>query len=316
MRRALLLFIAATPALALGQTAGSVVFSTNGNSNLVTINRAQCSGTQNTDAALSDDMTATVGWTIKPVNSAVSAGTYRILLSQTQSEAGQTTSGSTTGKDCTKDTNGGAISTFMLVDDQPVSGQTQTVQNVSLATVTTKLGLDCTTATQVNVYVCVQQIDASNSIVGYATLTLALDRTVPPAPINVKPTPGDGVLHVGCQKSSGDSLANGGFKAKAMPTNSTMATGYSGESSSCSDLLISGLTNSQAYDVVVYRLNANHNPSLASASASGTPIPTSDGWGQYKGDGGREAGGCSTGAGAIGLLGALSFLVALRRRKS
>jgi hypothetical protein len=116
------------------------------------------------------------------------------------------------------------------------------------------------------------------------------------------------VLHVSCTPGSSDST----FEAKA---SNGAETHFSDQESSCSDLRIGGLTNGVTYQVVAYGMNSANNPSPASAAADGTPVPTDDFWNHYKKDGGREQGGCSTGAGALGLLGALSLL-ALRRRKS
>jgi uncharacterized protein (TIGR03382 family) len=90
---------------------------------------------------------------------------------------------------------------------------------------------------------------------------------------------------------------------------------YSPTASSCSDVTITGLTNGQPYDVVVYGIDANNNPGPASSAKTGTPVLTIDFWGSYQADGGREQGGCSTAGGAAGILGGLLSLLALRRRK-
>lgn len=312
MRRALLLFLAAQPALALGQ---SVTFKTASNASFSVINKAQCTGSDSSGAHLSDDSTVDITWTIKAAGGTGTGGVYKIYVSPKESQAGKTLTSTSTGTDCTKDINDGSVNAVQLVGDLNVNSTTQTETGVSLQDFAAKVGLNCTDQSTVNLYVCVQQVSSANVILGYATATLALDRTVPPTPVSVSTSPGDGTLHISCQAGSGDSVPSGGGY-KAVATNSTLSPGYSNEATSCGDLIIDGLTNGQTYNVVVYRLNEHHNPSAPSVAVNGTPIPTSDYWNEYKDGGGREAGGCNTAAGAAGLLGALSILVALRRRKS
>jgi hypothetical protein len=317
MRRALFAVLAALPALAYGQ---SVVVKTNSNSNLLVVNRAQCAGSSsNSDVGITDDVTASLTWTIQPApdTSYQSTGNYKVWVTQAKPAAGQTKAGATKVEtSCTTNLNGDGITVQQLGNDVANSGQTVTVESVSLQTLVQKAGIsDCTTASDVTIYVCVQQVNGASEL-GWALATLQLDRTSLPAPTELGVTSGDSVLHVSCHSGSGDTSSSGTFKAKATPRTSGLAAKFSGENASCSDLKISGLKNGETYDVTAYRLDENHNPSDASSSVSGSPTLTNDFWDECKADGCPEKGGCSTGGLAAGLLGALSTLVVLRRRKS
>jgi hypothetical protein len=311
MRRALLILLA-VPASALAQTAGVIVRPTG----VTTINIAQCKGTNSgQEPPLSDDMSYDLTWTVATTSSSVIADgdLFRLYASSVQPAAGQTVS-STVRSSCTEDTSLNTIASDKIAQvgsDIAATSTTQsTPESFGTAAIASAAGNNCTDTTSVPVYLCVQWLSSASEVKGYAIATLTLDRTVPGTPTLSSASPGDSVLHLSC---SGGTNATS-FKGKATSQANAAEVHYSGTATSCSDVTISGLTNDQPYDVVVFGIDAANNPSVASNQVTGTPIKTDDFWQHYQGDGGREQGGCSTAAGAAGILGALSLL-ALRRRK-
>jgi hypothetical protein len=306
MRRALIVLLA-LPTSVLAQTI-------NKDSN--TIDVAQCKGVSNTDPPLSDDMSLGLTWTVAAVESSTIAtdDVFRLYAANAQPAAGQTTTGSTVGSSCTTNTSGASINANQVGSDIAATSTTVTAtQTFSMAEIASKAGYNCTDTASVTVYLCVQWLGASSNVKGYATTTITLDRTFPPAPTNGTPSPGDGSLHLSCSGGSGSPSATA-FVGKATSVADPTDIKYSSQASICSDVVVNGLTNKQEYSVVVYGVSASNNPSPASAAVSGTPLPTDDFYSHYKNDGGRETGGCSTAAGAAGMLSALGLL-ALRRRK-
>jgi hypothetical protein len=308
MRRALLVALAG---LALPASANAQTITTDS----TTIAIAQCTGAASTDPPLSADLSLGLTWTVAAVsNSTVAQGDiYRLYAAGTQPAAGQTSNG-TTGTSCTLDVNGAGINSNQFGSDMTVTSTVVSgTQTFSMAEVASKAGYDCTTASSAPVYLCVQWLSSASAVKGYATATVTLDRTAPPAPTSVSTTPGDSVLHVGCSAGSG-SPSTSNFIAKATSVANPAEIHYSNKASSCSDVVLENLTNGQQYSVVVWGVSASNNPSAASEPATGAPVQTDDFWNRYRNAGGRDSGGCSTAAGAASLLSALGLL-ALRRRK-
>lgn len=306
MRRALLVLLA-FPASALAQTAGSI----NLPSGFTSIDIAQCSGTQNTVLG-NDTLTIDLSWNVNPGTNTFSGGTINLYALSQQPGAGQ--SGGTNTTSCTALSNGDAISpTPTPVPDTDgvlniiPTGQTMSA-TFSLQQIVSKASLSCSGGTTSTVYLCIQWSNSSSSTAGFATAQVKLDTTAPAAPSQVTWSPGDGVLHL---TASVDSTTTA---CKAVATSLADSSTHSTGQDACDSLAIDGLANGQDYSVVVYAINQANNPSSASAAITATPFATDDFWTRYKNANGRETGGCSTGAGAAGLLSALGLL-AIRRRK-
>jgi uncharacterized protein (TIGR03382 family) len=311
-----LLLVAGAPFAALAQNQITAA--------VATMNSAQCTGTTNDVRKTDDLMTVGLTWTTTLVNPSASpafAGTTYRLFAGNQAF----TTDATKGELCTVTT--GDTSTF-------TSGQVggdflSTQQNITaprgynLKEIATASGYGgCGTADSgKTIYLCFQWRDSNGVVGGVATSSvLTTDFIAPQPPTAATTTPGDSVLHLNCAAGTDDTQ----FKALAQSTDTRdTQPHWSSQVRGCSNLSVSGLTNHVTYDVSIYGLDDANNPSrdssgnLAFASTTGTPIPTHDFWDQYHTDGGPEQGGCNTGgATAAGLAGALSILVALRRRKS
>jgi hypothetical protein len=310
MRRVLLVLLLAAPASALAQT---IVLPTG----VSAIDVAQCKGTNSGQVPqLSDKMSLDLTWTVATVNSSVVQpdDVFRLYASSVQPAAGQASTSTGNKLDsCTTNVSGAPITAGQVGSD--VTGVTSTTQSTpesfGTAAIAAAAGLNCTDTTSVPVYLCVQWLSSGSLVKGYATATLTLDRTIPGAPTLNSADPGDGALHLSCTAATNATTYVGSATSQA----NASEVHYSSEASSCSDVTITGLTNGQSYDVVVYGIDANNNPGAASNQVTGTPVVTNDFWQNYKADGGREQGGCSTAAGAAGILGGLLSVLALRRRK-
>jgi len=298
MRRVLLALLA-LPASALAQSTGAIVANTS------TINIAQCTGTPNTELGLNDTMTLSLLWSVT-LNGTVAFNTnglYRLYAANQQPAAGQGT-----GTSCTTPANSSTTSfvSGQVGSDLPAGAQTTTVPvGFNMSAVVAAAGFNCTDATTATVYLCVQWVNGGSPD-GWATSTITLDRTTPSAPTLASVSGGDSTLYLNCSGSDAT------YKATATSL-ADSSVHFSSQLSSCGNLNVGGLTNGQEYSVVVYGMNSANNPSLASNSVVGTPVPTDDFWTLYKKDGGRDEGGCSSG-GAAGLLGALALLRLKRRR--
>jgi hypothetical protein len=280
------------------------------------INIAQCNGTNTGEVPpLSDDMSLGLTWTVAAVSGSTIASddVFRLYASSVQPAAGQTSSGSTLTS-CTTNVSGSSIAADQVGSD--ITGLTSTTestpQSFGTAGIASAAGLACTAgSTSPTIYLCVQWLSSASAVKGYATTTLTLDLSEPAAPTLTGVGAGDGALYPSC--SSGSSATS--FVGQATLQSNASDVHYSSAASSCTNVSIGGLTNGHTYDVVVYSIDANNNPSVASNGMPGTPIPTSDFWQQYRAAAGREGGGCSTAAGTAGILGGLFALLALRRRR-
>jgi MYXO-CTERM domain-containing protein len=311
MRRALIVALAglAIPASVLAQSAGAISVP----AGFTSINIAQCNGAQN--AILSDELTVDLSWTVNPGTIPFSGGTLNLYALKVQPGAGQTTTGtSTISTSCTTTVSGGAISPANPVPDSSgtlnivPTGQTMS-DSFSLSQFVAKAGLDCTLGSTSTVYLCIQWASSGNATAGFATAQVKLDTTAPAKPGKVSASSGDGTLHL---SASVDSTAT---SCKAVATSTADSGTHTSGEDACDSLTIKSLQNGVDYQVVVYAINAANNPSKPSDPVTATPFPTDDFWNLYKGDNGRESGGCSTAAGGAGLLLTLLGLLAVRRRK-
>jgi uncharacterized protein (TIGR03382 family) len=220
---------------------------------------------------------------------------------------------------------GGAASVYQ---DVLATGATQSLTNlVPVATMATKSGvLDCSAANDVTIAICVYFIPGSGStttaqLAAQGPFVFQLAR--PPPPTITKVTPGDSQLAVnvvpGTATATETATTSITYTATCTPSGSGQAS--TGGPSGSGTIICSGLANSIAYTVTAQAFSLANNPSADSTAvgpgAATTPLPFQNFWEVYKGQGGAEQGGCSTGgAGALAPALALLGLLAVRRRRS
>jgi uncharacterized protein (TIGR03382 family) len=313
MRRALIMLLLAVPALAQAQTpaAGSILADSN------TINLRQCLQTPSGTGVppLTNELNVGLTWTVDlDDNTFRTGGRFRLYASTAQTKGDDDE-----GRSCMQPLSGsGPTSTFIgeYTETDASSASMLFEKAVPMDDLAALFGASaCTASGDVTIYLCVAWVPpngADTAEEGWATGTIRLDRTPPVAPGSFQIQPGDGRLRItGC---TGTGAAEDDFLAAATPVGGGTPK-YSSRGEDC-DVRITGLTNRTDYSVVVYRIDGANNPSAASAALTGTPIPSDDLWEHYDGE---EQGGCNTGAGAAGILGALSLIAAAaaaRRRKS
>jgi len=313
MRRALLVAVLATPAVAFAQVLtdpGELVEINNFNAanGASYINAAQCAGTEQLN----------LEWTILPnvIGTPVSGGTYGLFASD--KEPVDADGGLCAEEDQPNATptpvNAGPLETVVVnsaVQREQVSGA-DAAREATPATVTDP----CASSREGKVvFICAHWKDANSNPSGRARGKFIIQIAKPTAPTGVNVEPGEGRLIVTWTASTGGAVLADRYFARATPvgggssidsgtTNGTRAT-------------ITGLANGTPYDVVVFALSVGGNPSDASAAAEGTPIETDDFWEFYRNQpGAHEEGGCGVGGeGPLALLGISALLAALRRRK-
>jgi uncharacterized protein (TIGR03382 family) len=325
MRRALLAAAIAVPLIALAITAvdGQVLDRTNFSSthgNISYINAAQCA---NTDALHLE-------WKVTPLSGASFGQNDQIKVF-----ASDTNPATVTGSDgfCnekpatgTPTINAGQIDTLQnvttLLADKDVTGPAGAGTLIKGATT-----IVCAASEGVNVYICAHWYDVTgNTKKGFASGTFQVQVNAPPDPSGLStPQPGTGSLSLSWAANPATPAATDHYVAFAFPqgtapaptTKPPFATAPTATATTTgTSATITGLENGKTYDVIVVAYSVAGNPSGASASVPGTPVPSADFWDVYKARGGNEEGGCSTGSvGALSMLGAV-VLLALRRRKS
>jgi Synergist-CTERM protein sorting domain-containing protein len=167
-------------------------------------------------------------------------------------------------------------------------------------------------------FVCVFPVGTNTTPV--ASASIRLDLASAPAPVLNSVSPGDGSLQASWQLGTGS--ADGGTTGSAdrfninvaptaNPTNVQRKTitggGLSGR--------VTGLTNGVEYTVTVTALTLGGNESAPSNALTGTPHVVEDFWRLYQLDGGRDQGGCATGAAGLTALVALAPLLLRRKRR-
>lgn len=169
------------------------------------------------------------------------------------------------------------------------------------------------------VFVCV--FDSSSTTTALASTSVQLDLVAPAAPNALSVSPGDGSLNVSWQQGSGSADGGTPGSANSYRVYYAPADGSSGEKfstftgSGTTSGRITGLTNGAAYNVSVSALTLGGNESLRSNALAGTPISVQDFWRLYQADGGREQGGCASGAAGLAALVALAPLALRRKRR-
>ncbi len=190
-----------------------------------------------------------------------------------------------------------------------------------IADLKTALAVNCDSLQDLPYRICVYLVQGGNVIgtaggTSFGGTAFKFQLALPPAPSITSVDPADGALQVA-------------FAAGSASGTEVAATRYQIEATAASDpalhrsdvttpgrYRISGLQNGVQYTVVARGFSSAGNQGPDSQPALGTPVPSSDFWETYRQAGGREEGGCASGAaGALALAGLLAAL-ALRRRRA
>ncbi len=313
MRRAWLLALLALPALGAAQTPptptkGNITYATEALTAIDKyINAAECrSGTITLRWAISYDTG----------KSAADLVSFQLYASDHT-----TTSAVTTGACPTTNDDKGVIGLHAGSVGDRITGTNLTDPSPALVfdtdVIATVSGLGSCNMADTDVMLCVQARDSVGTI-GTARTTLTVSTAAPSAPTNASATPGDQALNVSWSPSQGDPAAEY-YIAEARTATGSQTSGAVSAGSGTMSTRIEGLTNGVVYDVFVTAYSTADNPSVPPDFAgTASPEPVNDFWKTYKNAGGREQGGCASGAGAAGALGLLlaaASLVVLRRRK-
>jgi len=300
-RLALLAVLALVPAVSRGQTIN--VNESNDLDNI--INLAECNGQAQDNLAFT--------WSISQIQT---GGTLTLLASDTIGcPQNQTNSAAKTTPITSNISAGNATGAFPTAGDTPVSASRL------LAT----LGIPCNSASTSTLLFCIVQPNTSGSTntTVVANGSIPLDLAAPVAPVITSVGPGDQALIVNWVPGTGG--ADAGAPGSATSYNIYRAVGADAGVDTVTTLCgtqtgpgstqgrCTGLQNGTEYTVVVTAVSQGNNESLPSGTANGTPQPVNDFWRTYHNDGGREQGGCATGAAGLA---ALVLLVPLAFRRS
>ncbi|HET9594898.1 MAG TPA: fibronectin type III domain-containing protein [Anaeromyxobacteraceae bacterium] len=304
-RLALLVVLALVPAVSRGQTIN--VNESNDLDNI--INLAECNGTVQNNLAFT--------WTISQIQT---GGNLTLLASDTIGcPQNQTNSAAKTTTITSSINAGNATGSFPAAGDTPVSASRL------LAT----LGIPCNSASTSTLLFCIVQPGASsgsnNSTTVVANGSIPLDLAAPVAPVITSVSPAEAALVVNWEPGTGGADAGAPGSATSYniyragpgedvtnpPTRCGSVTGANTTQGRCN-----GLVNGTEYTVAVTAVSQGGNESKKSLTAAETPEPVNDFWRTYHNAGGREQGGCATGAAgltALVLLVPLAFRRARRR---
>ncbi len=170
------------------------------------------------------------------------------------------------------------------------------------------------------VYLCVKIFTPSTGVIAASTavgsVAIQLDSAPPATPTEVTTSALDSGLNIGWSMPT-DLLGAARYAVRVIaPDGTDKGATISGSATRAAS--IDGLENGQAYTVSVVAYDSSGttsdraNVSAPSVSVVGTPQPVQDFFERYRQAGGKESGGCSTGA--VSLI-ALLGLAALRRRR-
>jgi MYXO-CTERM domain-containing protein len=312
MRRVPLALLLAAPALALGQTLtdGTLVFDPED------VNQSMCTDALDGDVPVPTPSTIELDWRISITDGATftSGGDYAIFASTRKWDADE---GESNTDFCDESSTAGSGFTASQVGvDFTANAQTDSL-SVDVEDILAAVGITAATenacSSDRTIYVCVHWYRDGETRTGWARRQLKLSFQAPGAPVLNSVTPGDGRLHVDWSAPTTGATV-GYYKIRATNAANAADTRTTGEIKNTSGT-IDGLTNDETYNVVVFAFTASDNVSLESNTVQGTPQLVDDFFEHYQGEGGREQGGCTTGAaGVVALLGAAALL-ALRRRK-
>lgn len=167
------------------------------------------------------------------------------------------------------------------------------------------------------VYVCVRLLNSSGTAVATASAAIKFQLERPPAPVRLSVAAGEKALYVSFSPGTATTAAPAASKTYQAFASAAGVTHASGETTSTSDVRISGLENGTTYDVWVVAYSEAGNPSTASELSAGTPQHVLDFYDLYKSSGGSESGGCSHGglAGLLSLIATVGLVRWTRRRE-
>ncbi|GEJ55510.1 fibronectin type III domain-containing protein [Anaeromyxobacter diazotrophicus] len=193
---------------------------------------------------------------------------------------------------------------------------------ITAATLLSKVPIQCTSTTNSVAYICVFAAGTNaNSGSPLATGSVQLDLASPAKPNLLSLTPGDGSLNANWDLGTGSAAAGtigsaNSFRVHYAPADGSAAQQYREfTGASTRSGRVTGLTNNVPYTVTVTALTIGGNESLPSDPITGSPIPVDDFWRLYQNAGGREQGGCASGAAGLAALVALAPLVLRRKRR-
>ncbi len=299
-RLAALLLLLPTVALAQVTTTTGAVTIAESNDSDNAINIAECNG------SIADTLSFT--WTVSTYSVIPTGGSFTLYVSDTSG--------------CPLSTTTSTANTATIASSIPTNGSSSgSYSGVSVSSVLHSSGLTFSCSVPSTIFVCATTVDGSGAV-ATAVGSIALDASVPPAPVVNDPSPGDQAL--GVSWSSGSTVVDGGTTGTAA-SYEVFVTTHGGAfpvnpsatvTSPSTSARVGGLVNGVLYDVVVYALSSGGNISAASNVVSGTPVHVDDFWSSYRNAGGKETGGCSHGAaGAIALVMAPLLLLARKRRR-
>jgi len=303
-------------------TAGQIIL--DGSTDPAYINIAQCGGTAN--GIHDDPMNVDLTWKLAFAEGGAltPGGTYKLFVTKrspdSTGEQSLSCEQSTQGSDLVHAAVGSDDGTIAVNGDNDPMISSVAVSRHDIAVAHATVNGSATPCPSPNtlpttVYLCVEwAASVGGTPAGRATAQLTLDLTAPAvAPVLKNVGVGDTRLY-----PSWTGIADTGatYKAYADAAGGTSPAKSSDEAAATSST-ITGLTNGVVYNVTVRGFDPAGNPSPASAALQGTPETVSDFWDEYRSRGGKETGGCSSGAaGILALLGAAVAPLVTRRRKS
>ncbi len=294
-RLALLVALIVAPSLAAAQ----VITVTESHDQDNIINIAECTG------QVTDQLSFT--WTVSTTSL---TGTYDLWVSD---QTGCPTAGLYT-------TTAHSVSIASAVSATSLSNF------ISVPTMLGQIGIACP-GPATSVFVCLfpSGTSGTSGTVSSASAigTIPLDMETPPAPVANTPTPGDSALNVSWSQGSGAADAGTAGAAASYNIYCDVHPAVSPITKKCGEVTgtgttstrIDGLTNGTEYDVEVTALSVGSNESAHSNTVTAAPVQVNDFWRLYRDAGGREQGGCATGAAGLTALLALVPLVWRRRRR-
>lgn len=326
MRRAWLLALLATPAVSAAQT---VPAPTRGSGDITLATQVNTAVDEFINAAECLDGTIKLQWspvyvTTPTAKSAADLGSYQVYASD-QPTVDAVKSGdcpTTNGDKGVTGLHAGAVSDRItgaanLIDPSPVL-------EFDTALIASVAGLGACNVSDTNIMVCVQARDLGGNPIGTARRTLIVSTKSPNAPESASVTSGENALNVRWGDSPGlpepeYHIAEAVIDPTVDPSVSTttvVASSGPVPGAGANDVRLEGLENGVVYAVYVTAYSTADNPSDPIFAGTAAAAEVNDFWETYRAAGGREQGGCGPGAaGPLALLGAVSLLALLRRRK-